>query len=161
MTEPRVGRAAFALGLAGLLPQLAAVTLILIGRRDPTDLAWIPALIGYGLALLYGGLILSFLGGIWWGIAMRRAEGQAALASLAVLPSLVALVCLVAAAVNLPGPPSPWPAVALGSAVMLTLLVDRHLVATGEAPTGWMRLRIPLSLGLGLLTIAAGVLIAI
>lgn len=159
MTEPRVGPTAYALGLAGLLPQIAAVVLILIGRRDPTDLAWIPVLMGYGLALLYGGLILSFLGGIWWSVAMRRTEGQAALAALAVLPSLIALTCIAAAAAAFPGTPLPWSGVALGSAIMLTLLVDRRLVGTGEAPIGWMKLRAPLSLGLGSLTILAAALI--
>ena len=46
-----------------------------------------------------------------------------------------------------------------GSAVALTLLVDRRLVASGDTPVGWMRLRVPLSLGLGGLTILAGVLL--
>lgn len=161
MTEPRVGPTAYALGLAGLLPQIAAVVLILIGRRDPTDLAWIPVLMGYGLALLYGGLILSFLGGIWWNIATRRSEGQAGLLVLAVLPALIAFACVAAAAAAFPGAPLPWSGVALGSAILLTLLVDRRLVVTGEAPANWMRLRVPLSLGLGLLTIAASVLVAV
>lgn len=161
MTEPRVSRAAFVLGYAGLLPQVATVGLIVLGRRDPTDLAWIPLFTGYGLALVYGSLILSFLGGIWWGHAMQRGEGQGRLAVCAIVPSLVALALIAVAASGLPGALSPWPAIVLGSAIMLTLLVDRHLVATGEAPAGWMTLRIPLSLGLGMLTIAAGVLLAV
>lgn len=156
-----VGRTARLLGYAGLLPQIGAVGLILIGRRDPTDLAWIPLLMGYGLAMAYGGLILSFLGGIWWGHAMRQGEGQASLAILAVIPSLVALATVALGVGNLPAVPSGWPAVALGSAIMLTLLVDRRLVSTGEAPANWMSLRVPLSLGLGALTIAAGILIAV
>lgn len=154
----QVGRGALALGYAGLLPQVAAVALIGLGRRDPTDLAWIPAMLGYGLALVYGAVILSFLGGIWWGWAMARTTGQARLAVLAVLPSLVGVACIGTVALW-PFPLTGWPAVALGSALMLTLLVDRRLVATGEAPAGWMRLRTPLSLGLGVLTIAAGVLV--
>ena len=52
-----------------------------------------------------------------------------------------------------------WCLVATGSVVALTLLVDRSLVASGDAPDGWMRLRAPLSLGLGGLTILAGVLL--
>jgi peptidoglycan/LPS O-acetylase OafA/YrhL len=156
----RVGPVAQALGFAGLLPQVAAVALMLLGRRDPTDLAWLTVVTGYALAIGYGGLILSFLGGIWWGHAMRREERQASLAAIAIMPSLVALVTAVFALGNLPGVPSPWPAIVLGSAIMLTLIVDQRLVTTGEAPEGWMRLRAPLSLGLGALTIAAGVLLA-
>jgi hypothetical protein len=153
-----VGRTAGLLGLAGLLPPVAAIGLIAAGRRDPTDLAWIPLLVGYGLALIYAAVILSFLGGIWWGFAMRRGTGQGRLAAVAVLPSLVAVACLGWAGATLQSG-GPWPAIVLGSAVLLTLLVDRHLVATGEAPAGWMRLRVPLSVGLGALTIAAGLLL--
>lgn len=147
-----------------MLPQVAAVVLIVAGKTDHTDLAWIPVLTGYGLSMMYAALILSFLGGIWWGFAMRCGVGQGQAVALAVMPSLIAFGCLATAAAGMVGGPdmppfSTWAAVALGSAVMLTLLVDRRLVATGEAPVGWMRLRVPLSLGLGLLTIAAGALV--
>lgn len=156
--QDRVSRAAYLLGFAGLLPPLAAVALIALGRGDPTDLAWVPLLIGYGLALIYAAVILSFLGGIWWGFAMRRDAGQGRLVALSVLPPLVAAACVGGAALTVRDG-GPLPLVVLGAAVMLTLLVDRHLVATGEAPAGWMRLRVPLSLGLGVLTIAAGLLL--
>lgn len=161
MTEPQVGGTARLLGYTGLLPQVAAVGLMLLGRRDPTDLAWLPVFGGYALALLYGSLILSFLGGIWWGFAMRREHGQKALAVLSVLPSLVGAGCALSALIGLPQHMSGWPAVTLGSAILLTLLIDRQLAATGEAPARWMALRAPLSLGLGALTIAAGLLIAL
>ena len=149
-----VGRTARLLGFAGLLPQAAAVLLIVSGRREA------------GLfALLYAAVILSFLGGVWWGLAMRRTGRQAGLATIAVLPSLVAVALVLAAFGSLFLPLGPdadrWARmalIALGSAIMLTLLVDRHLITTGEAPAGWMGLRAPLSLGLGLLTIAAGLL---
>ena len=154
-----VGRTALLLGFAGLLPPIAGVALIALGKRDPTDMAWAPLLVGYGLVLVYGAVILSFLGGIWWGFAMRRSEGQARLAAIAVLPSLVAVACVLAAAAMFQHG-GPWPMIVLGIAILLTLPVDRHLVATGEAPANWMRLRIPLSLGLGGLTIAAGLLLA-
>ena len=158
MTLPAVGRTANLLGLAGLLPQITAVALIASGRGDPTDLAWIPLAVGYGLALIYAAVILSFLGGIWWGFAVRREAGQGRLVAVAVLPSLIAAVCVgwAAATVQTGGP---LPLIVLGAAVLLTLLVDRHLVATGEAPAGWMRLRVPLSVGLAGLTIAAGLLL--
>ena len=106
------------------------------------------------LEVLYPAIILSFLGGLWWSMAMRRAARQGMLAVLAVVPSLVAALLVVAAGVTASG----WAVAALGIAIMLTLPVDRHLVTTGEAPAGWMALRVPLSLGLGLLTIAAGAL---
>lgn len=154
-----VGRIALLLGFAGLLPQAAGVALIALGKRDPTDLAWAPLLTGYGIVLIYGAAILSFLGGIWWGFAMRRSTGQARLAAVAVLPSLVSVACVLAAAATFQHGGA-GPVIALGVAILLTLPVDRHLVATGEVPANWMRLRVPLSLGLGGLTIAAGLLLA-
>ena len=51
-----------------------------------------------------------------------------------------------------------WILVATGVAILMTLPVDRYLVRAGDAPRGWMRLRIPLSVGLGGLTIVAGYL---
>lgn len=133
----------------------------MLARRDPTDLAWILAYAGYGFALLYAAIILSFLGGIWWTFAMRRTDGQARLASVAVVPPLVGFGLVAAAVFGAPMTIPAWPAIVLGCVVMLTLLIDKRLVRTGEAPTGWMALRIVLSVGLGLETIAAGVLLAI
>ena len=147
MTEPRVGRVAFALGIAGLLPQVAATGLIAAG--DAGALYDLPYVFAFG----YASLILSFLGGIWWGLAMRRPVGQGPLVALAVLPSLLPLALVFVAMRSWP-----WALGALGVAILLTLVVDRALTRTGEAPAGWMRLRVPLSLGLSVLTIAAGLL---
>lgn len=149
MTSPaRVGRTAFLLGFAGLLPQAAAVALIIADRHGGYDLP-------YGFLYAYPSLILSFLGGIWWGYAMRRDHGQAVLAGLAVLPSLAPLAILPTAMVSWT-----WPLILLGIALLLTLVVDAHLARTGEAPVNWMQLRLPLSVGLAGLTIVAGVLAA-
>ena len=41
---------------------------------------------------------------------------------------------------------------------MLTLPVDRRLTTMGVKPAGWMAMRIPLSIGLGALTILCGVM---
>lgn len=151
MTEAYVGRTAFALGFAGLLPQLAAVGAMLVLGLDQRELT--ASIVGW--AALYAAIILSFLGGMWWSIAMHRTEGQGLLATLAVLPSLVGFASLAIY------DESGWAMVATGSAILLTLLVDRHLTATGEAPANWMRLRVPLSVGLGGLTILAGALVGV
>lgn len=153
----RVGRTARLLGAAGLLPQVAAVTVLAWGQyvgsiRGVRSLAGI----ALSVAILYPALILSFLGGMWWTIAMRRTEGQGRLAAVAVLPTLIAFAMPAIMAVT---QRFDWPVMALGVAIMATLLVDRRLEASGEAPVGWLRLRAPLSLGLGALTIVAGVLI--
>lgn len=140
---PRIARGVMLLGFAGLLPQIAALLMILSGR----------GFAGVLIALAYALLILSFLGGIWWGFAMRRATDQVPLAAIAVVPSLVAMaIAMVVAVTGSIG----FALVATGVAILVTLPVDHHLVRTGDASADWMRLRIPLSSGLGGLTILAG-----
>lgn len=143
--SPAVGRTARLLGGAGLLPQLAAAVM---QARAPGGEA------GLILAFAYAALILSFLGGIWWGFAMRRRAGQRGLVVLAVIPSLVPVALapvIVAAGWR-------WGLVGLAAALMLTLLVDRRLAERGDAPLGWMGLRVPLSAGLALVTIIVALL---
>lgn len=140
----RVGPVARALGFAGLLPQVAAVGWMVLGHRSD----WL-------FATIYALVILSFLGGMWWGFAMREVARQPLLATLAVIPSLVAVALALATAMTWG---SGWVLVVTGVAILATLLVDRWLVRIGIAPDGWMALRVPLSVGLGTLTIAAGAL---
>jgi hypothetical protein len=156
----RVSRAAYLLGYAGLLPQVAAVMLMAGGRVLGGEANLLtPA--GLILAFTYGCIILSFLGGMWWSIAMRREADQGYLLGIAVLPSLLTLVIVGWAALSVfEDSRGVGPLIGLGVAITATLLVDHHLVRTGEVPVGWMRLRAPLSLGLGGLTILAGVLAA-
>ena len=142
------------LGFAGLLPQFAALLAVWVG---PEEWHYAALAIGFG----YGALILSFLGGLWWGIAAaaqaeegRRAPGWIWVA--AVMPSLVALTAY------LPwvfGHEWPGPGLLLiGGALLASVLIDWRLAAMRMAPPWWLRLRLPLSLGLGGLTLALGVL---
>ena len=137
------------LGLSGLLPQLGAVALLLSG--DPQS-----RYSALAIAYAYAAIILSFLGGLWWGLAARTDSPPRWLWFASVAPSLVALVTAWPWMVGLrwPGPSL----VVLGISLIGALLVDRALVRAGIAPPGWMALRIPLSLGLGILTILAAIL---
>jgi hypothetical protein len=147
VTDGTVGRGARLLGFAGLAPALAAVILIALGEVGAA-----------AISAVYGLLILSFLGGIWWGFAMRDPARQGLIAAVAVLPTLAALALgvLIVASQG-----SGWSLVAIGTAILLTLPVDRWLAGRGLAPVGWMALRLPLSAALGGLTILAGVLVAV
>ena len=77
--------AALLLGYAGLLPPIIGIAWRLI---DPAKGGAANA-----LALFYAALILSFLGGMWWGAATARVSGAALTLwlAVAVMPSLVAL----------------------------------------------------------------------
>lgn len=141
-----------ALGAAGLLPPLVGIVLRVSGSL-PLDTRTVSLLLA--AAVLYGGLILSFIGGMWWGAACAR-RTDAALRpwlTLAVMPSLIALAALVASMFN-PRVGSGILAVAL----VATLLVDRRLVQNRMVPAWWMRLRVPLSLGLATEMLAIGLL---
>ena len=78
-----IPRTALLLGYAGVLPFAALAMGYVIGE-------YAAALQGF---LLYGGLILSFLGGVRWGAAASPQPSSRALA-LSVLPSLWAFACL-------------------------------------------------------------------
>lgn len=141
------------LGLAGVLPQLACLAYAWSGDGAWADTARIAA-------GLYAGLILSFLGGTWWGIAAAApaAEGRGQLGWVwvaAVTPSLIAFA---AGLWWIAHPDQPQPALAvLAFALLASPLVDRRLAAMALAPRWWTGLRWPLSLMLGLATLAVAV----
>jgi hypothetical protein len=132
------------LGYAGLLPQLFAV---IYASGGPQNL-WISQAAAFG----YAALIFSFLGGAWWGIGLLAPKAPRWVFVAAVLPSLIAFACY------LPwiwGAEWPKPSlVILGLGLLLSPLIDRALASHFEMPPGWLRLRLHLSVGLGLLTLA-------
>ncbi len=138
------------LGLAGLLPSLGLVLIAFLGPEVLREMA-------RSLGALYAGLIFTFLGGAWWGIAAgapaaERRGGLAWLWVAAVTPSLLALGLLAAFLQDrLPLEPV---LVMLGSGLLVALGVDVRIGSL--APRWWMQLRAPLSIGLGALTIALG-----
>lgn len=148
--QPTLPLAARALGLAGLIPQGLVVAALMTGGAD----VWFTALsVGYA----YAALIFSFLGGLWWGLAaMGGARTPTWVWGAAVVPSLLALASAWPWATG-----GTWPGpslIFLGLAIGASLLVDLRLRAAGLTPGGWLALRVPLSLGLGSLTMAAGLL---
>ena len=148
MSVPRIPFWPRLLGFAGLLPQLGCLAALWFG-----DMAWHEET--RAIALGYAMLILSFLGGMWWGFAAsapaaerRRALGWLWIA--AVVPSLLALAIFAVWTLFLPVIETAL--VMTGAAIVLTLAVDARLGAL--SPRWWLGLRVPLSLGLGMATIA-------
>lgn len=136
------------LGLAGLLPQAIAVAVVLSGDEASRFSA-------LSLGYAYAALILSFLGGLWWGLAARAERPPEWAWIAAIAPSLVALATAVPWAIG-----QAWPApslVVLATALIAALGVDSLLSSRGLTPPWWMSLRLPLSLGLGVLTLVLAV----
>lgn len=133
------------LGLAGLLPQLAALMAVVHGGPA----AWTALAVAFG----YAALIFAFLGGIWWGVALGQPLVPRWGYAVGTLPSLIALALWFPWMVGWPwpGPQLVW----LGLMIAGSPLIDRAL---GFAPPGWLALRWQLSLGLGGLSVAIGVL---
>lgn len=131
------------LGYAGLLPQLACVALAAIRHEYAYT-----ALAG-GFA--YAAAIFSFLGGVWWGQALASGRAGAGAYIVAVLPSLIAVGLFLPWTFgwNWPGPAL----VGLGAFILLSPFVDRAL---GYAAKDFFRLRLQLSVGLGVLTMILG-----
>ena len=136
-------KAALVLGYAGLFPQAIALALALSGGE------WGFVALAGGFA--YAALIFSFLGGVWWGQALAAERTSIGTFIVAVLPSLVGLALFLPWTLGhpWPGPSLLW----LGFFIGLSPLVDRRLQLSGP---DFMRLRIHLSVGLGVLTMLLG-----
>lgn len=147
-TTSALPRMAVGLGYAGLVPQVAGLILIMSGGPE-----WRFAALS--MAFAYAALIYSFLGGVWWGLAARSpAQAPRWIWSVSILPSLIALACAWPWAVG-----GDWPGpslIVLGIALASSIVVDIPLARAGLTPARWLSLRVPLSLGLGGLTLAAG-----
>lgn len=96
--------------------------------------------------LIYGAVILSFLGGARWGLAVRQPSPNGWTISLAMLPSIIAL-----ALVATPSLADNWRLVGLACALALHWLWD---IRSRDLPAWYPWLRTALTLGAvaGLLT---------
>ncbi|WP_181706604.1 DUF3429 domain-containing protein [Chthonobacter rhizosphaerae] len=132
---------ALVLGGAGLLPTVAAVLALAVGSQAT-------AALGFSVGAIYGVTILSFLGGAWWGLAAGRAPAGslAGWLTVSVIPSLVGTLILFFL--------SAGSVAVLGLAFLLSPAVDQALRRAELAPAWWMSLRVPLSVGMGVLHLA-------
>ena len=89
----------------------------------------------------YGAIIVSFLGGIRWGLAVPAGGDAVRHYLVSVLPSLVAWALLAA--------PEPWRLAGLGLMALVLGPIDLGLVRDGLAPAWFGTLRIILSVGAG------------
>lgn len=121
---------AWAYGAAGVLPFVAGAA----GAVVPGLGAWI----GPAELLTYGAVILSFLGGIQWGLAVAQGEPSYSRLGMGVLPSLLAWAALLT-----DGDPG---LVLLALSFAVALALDLHLARTGMAPDWYPQLRIPLTI---------------
>lgn len=130
--------AAWALGLGGLIPFVAGAAALLWPGAVPVA---VPGGAAAALAA-YAAVIVSFLGGIHWGLAFVQPGGSATTRLVwGVVPSLIAWPALLL--------PPAWSLAVLAAALVLCFMVDRRAYpALGLA--AWLPLR-------GLLTTVAAI----
>lgn len=126
-------------GVSGLLPVAAGFL------ADVLDLSVYDSNMHHFI-LIYGAVILSFIGGTHWAFAAMQQDRPADtgwLFGISVLPSLAgwALAAL----------PGAYASAGLSLCFLAVLPVDRYLVRAGLAPFWWMNLRLLLSGGMALL----------
>lgn len=109
--RPAIPASVLIYGVLGLIPFLA----------PPLAALTFPALKPASSMVLavYGGLILSFLGGARWGLAIRSSSPSGLTVSIAMVPTLAALALLVA----MPGHPG-WRLAGLAGALAVHWLWD-------------------------------------
>jgi len=127
--------AALWLGVAGLVPFLAGAVVVLAGLPPGAEAA-VPAVIAYAAC------IVSFLGAVHWGFALRAAESEAWATgrrlALGVVPALLAWVALI-----LPQ----WLGLGLLIATFLAVWAAEEIAARPRlVPTGYLWLRRGLTL---------------
>ncbi len=131
------------LGLAGLLPFFALTLAIVFHVRAPLN---VPS--AASALATYAAVILSFLGGIRWGIAVMGRLGVSHYA-ISVLPSLIGWGLLAA--------PEPWRLAGLGLVALGLGPLDSTLAGVGAVPIWFGRLRLLLSTCAGLSLLIAAV----
>ena len=134
--------AARLLGYAGLTPFFIASLIAMFGGPDIAPL-------GRLSLLLYGGVILSFMGGCRWGFAAAGLGDGPSFKALgaSVLPALLGFFVLLAAVSGNRWLDFSTAAVFLAIGFAALFLADRASTQTGGAPAWWSALRAPLSAG--------------
>ncbi|MXU63969.1 DUF3429 domain-containing protein [Oceanomicrobium pacificus] len=141
-----IPRAAFWLGVAGLLPFAFGVVLTLLPANDGSggEIFAVPRDTGALLLERYGMVILAFMGGCLWGFACypRRRLGPGFWVLFATtLPALWAFFAPLYF-----GPTPQWSCALLAAGFLALLAIDLWAHNEEIAPPWWLALRLPLTL---------------
>lgn len=136
----RVPFAAWAFGLAGLVPFVYGAAMVLAAEDALPGFGIVPATPEGGVLILarFGAAILGFMGGCLWGFASARPAGPSLLLLVAsAVPAFLAFV----AVRDAPALTCAW--LAVGFAVLQA--IDVGFQRAGVAPAYWLTLRLPLT----------------
>lgn len=131
MPPARIPRSVLVYGLLGLIPFVAPPLISLVTPAHGGILGLV--------SLIYGALILSFLGGARWGQEVARSEPRAGVITLAMLPTLAGFGLLLATSIDRPA-----------QLLAMAMLLGLHFFwdAGSQGLPGWYpRLRLILTAG--------------
>jgi hypothetical protein len=130
-------------GWAGVAPFLMLAAVLLYGA---------PEMAGWAMQILvaYGAIILTFMGGVHWGIAFGQPQRNALFYSTGIAPSLVAVTALL-----VPADIALW---LLSGGLVGLLAYDMRLVRRGFAPRWYGRLRLQLTAAVVACLLVVGIL---
>lgn len=132
-SSKRIPRAALWLGLTGAIPFAAGDVAVIFPELWP-DLT----MVADHAVKTYGAVILSFLGGVRWGLGMQKhREDRSRTLALSVVPALFGWFALF-----LDGA---WPILALAAALGLQGIWDVRTTVSDRAPPWYPRLRVILT----------------
>lgn len=124
--QVRVETMGMRLGYLGLIPfVVGAVTALL--SQELVSLAF-QAFILYSLA------ILSFMGGVHWGLALITGTRQSTRLLISVVPVVAAWICLIAL-------PAPLTLAVLGGGFIAQWFIDRPILAELSIPSWYLEMR--------------------
>lgn len=135
---------ALLLGAGGIIPFAALAMAALLGLE--WRFGFEPGLARHGL-VAYGAAILSFLGGVRWGIGLRDHEAQGRLLAVSVLPALAGWLALLL--------PRPHDLTLLIAAFLALAVADISMVRRGHAPAWYATLRLWLTAAVVLVLVVA------
>jgi hypothetical protein len=125
-------KTAWALTLAGLIPFIGGAVVMALNADFETGDSVLYARAGRAL-MLYGAVILSFLGGIRWGAALSGDGAEGAVLTLSVVPSLAAWGLVFGDFYDL----NWWVFASLGALFVLHYVWDRLSVGAEAGLPGW------------------------
>jgi len=114
------------LGYLGLIPFLAGAVTALLSEEL--------VLLAFQAFILYSLAILSFMGGVHWGLALIIGTRQSTRLLISVVPVIVAWICLIAL-------PAPLTLAVLGGGFIAQWFIDRPILAELPIPSWYLEMR--------------------
>ena len=124
--QVRVETMGMRLGYLGLIPFVfGAVTALLSQELVP---------LAFQAFILYSLAILSFMGGVHWGLALITGTRQSTRLLISVVPVVAAWICLIAL-------PAPLTLAVLGGGFIAQWFIDRPILAELPIPSWYLEMR--------------------